>query len=59
MNRKRAIYVLLMACLVIAIGLSFYFYKKAQVDRLEITKATEPDNLPSYHFALIGGRDGS
>ncbi len=54
MNRKRAIYVLLMACLVIAIGLSFYFYKKAQVDRLEITKATEPDNLPSYHFALIG-----
>ena len=53
--RRTILYMLLIFAFMTAFGFSLYFYQQSQIDDEKIMAAmTSEDDLPNYHFALIG-----
>ncbi|SDZ42943.1 ribose transport system substrate-binding protein [Evansella caseinilytica] len=54
MRSSQILNITLITCFVIAVSFSIYFYIQAKVYQSKITDATIKEEVPSYHFALIG-----
>ncbi|GAE36596.1 sugar-binding protein [Halalkalibacter akibai] len=53
--RRTILYMLLIFAFMTAFGFSLYFYQQSQIDDEKIMAAmTSEDDVPNYHFALIG-----
>ncbi|MBM7604386.1 ribose transport system substrate-binding protein [Metabacillus crassostreae] len=55
MKRTPIIYIILVSLFITALGFSFYFYKQSQQFDRQITRGiSAKEDLPRYHFVLIG-----
>ncbi|MGN8647251.1 sugar-binding protein [Gracilibacillus sp. HCP3S3_G5_1] len=54
MRNNKLINIFLISCFVIAVSFSIYFYIQSKTYQSKITDATLKEEVPTFHFALIG-----
>jgi ribose transport system substrate-binding protein len=54
MRNSKLMNIILISCFVIAVSFSIYFYIQSKAFQSKITDATSKEQVPTYHFALIG-----
>ncbi|MGP4040088.1 sugar-binding protein [Gracilibacillus sp. D59] len=54
MRSSKLLHIILISCFAIAVSFSIYFYMQSKGYQSKITDATSKEEVPTYHFALIG-----